>query len=78
MKFEISNNNKNMAMSSSILCLADRVFDVMNKAGMCDRSVCYVMRQSFSALRSLVRNKLSLLHPRQLRFEVKETGTSVE
>ena len=40
-----------MAMNAAILCLAVCICDVVNMASMCSRSVSYIMKQPFSALR---------------------------
>ena len=48
-------SRKDMAMkfmmNAAILCLAVCIFNIMNKASMCGRSVDYIMSQAFSALR---------------------------
>ena len=41
---------KNMTTNAAVLCPAVLISDVMNKAGLCGKSIKYIMSQPFSAL----------------------------
>ena len=50
------------------------VFDAMNKAAMCGKSLCYVMSQSFSSL-LLLKNQPTWLRAEELKLEAKQNKT---
>lgn len=66
---------KNTAMSAATLCLV--VCDVMNKAIMCGRSVCYAMSQPFLPFITEEHTNMAVTQGAQFQCKKKKKSASV-
>ena len=64
-----------MAVIAAIFCLAVCVSGVMNTAGMCGTSVCYITSQLFSLLHQSTAKQCNC--PKEIKFKAKEDSRCV-
>ena len=72
-KKSVFESRENIAVSAAILCSAVCVYDVINNASMCCRSVYYVISQT-QVCSSFVKSEPTSLRPEEINLEAKSTS----